>query len=70
MKDAEKADVPVVSEDYLNAVKGGGALLMISQHSIASWGNKVSYKTENIIRRGNQYKQLNIFLRLSHDSCC
>lgn len=39
MKDAEKFDVPVVSEDYLEAVKKGGAKLMISQHSIASWGN-------------------------------
>ena len=40
MRDAEKFDVPVVSEDYLEAVKKGGAKLMISQHSIASWGNK------------------------------
>jgi len=39
MRDAEKFDVPVVSEDYLEAVKKGGAKLMISQHSIASWGN-------------------------------
>ena len=44
MKDAEKFDVPIVSEDYLEAVKKGGAQLMISQHSIASWGsNKVCY---------------------------
>ena len=42
IKDAEKADVPVVSEDYLDAVKKGGARLMISQHSIVAWGNKVS----------------------------
>lgn len=39
MRDAEKFDVPVVSEDYLEAVKKGGARLMITQHSIASWGN-------------------------------
>jgi len=40
VRDAEKFDVPVVSEDYLEAVKKGGAKLMIAQHSIASWGNK------------------------------
>lgn len=43
MRDAEKFDVPVVSEDYLEAVKKGGAKLMISQHSIASWGDKKVY---------------------------
>lgn len=46
MRDAEKFDVPVVSEDYLDAVKKGGAILMISQHSISSWGSKkVGFKT-------------------------
>jgi hypothetical protein len=43
MKDAESANIPVVSEDYLDAIKSGGAALKISQHSIAPWGNnKVS----------------------------
>lgn len=46
MRDAEKFDVPVVSEDYLDAVKKGGAILMISQHSISSWGSKkVGFKS-------------------------
>ena len=40
IRDSEKFDVPVVSEDYLEAVKKGGAMLMIMQHSIASWGGK------------------------------
>ncbi|KAM7430085.1 Poly [ADP-ribose] polymerase 1 [Porites harrisoni] len=40
MRDAEKFDVPVVNEGYLDAVKKGGAILMISQHSISSWGSK------------------------------
>lgn len=40
MKDAETFDVPVVSEDYLEAVKKGGARLMIKQHSIVPWGSK------------------------------
>ena len=39
MQDAERFDVPVVSEDYLEAVEKGGARSMITQHSIASWGN-------------------------------
>ncbi|XP_067018725.1 poly [ADP-ribose] polymerase 1-like [Acropora muricata] len=39
MQDAERFDVPVVSEDYLEAVRKGGARSMITQHSIASWGN-------------------------------
>ena len=48
MTDAEKFDVPVVSEDYLDVVKKGGARLMISQHSIASWGNtKVYYNSDS-----------------------
>lgn len=40
MKDAEKYNVPVVSEKYLDAVKKGGAKLMITQHSIVPWGDK------------------------------
>ena len=40
MKDAEKFDVPVVNEDFLEAVKNGGATLMIKQHSIAAWGTQ------------------------------
>ncbi|KAK3745682.1 hypothetical protein QZH41_019013, partial [Actinostola sp. cb2023] len=38
MKDAESLDVPVVSEDFLEAVKDGGAALKLPQHSIVSWG--------------------------------
>ena len=50
MRDAEKFDVPVVSEDYLDAVKKGGAILMISQHSISSWGSKkVGFKTCKVL---------------------
>lgn len=40
MKDAEKYNLPVVSEKYLDAVKKGGAKLMITQHSIVPWGDK------------------------------
>ncbi|XP_072171566.1 poly [ADP-ribose] polymerase 1-like [Diadema setosum] len=39
MREAKANDVHVVSEDFLDAVKKGGAALMISQHSICSWGS-------------------------------
>ncbi len=42
IKDAEKADVHVVDELFLEEVKKGGAALMIQKHSIASWGSDVS----------------------------
>ena len=44
MKDAESSDVPVVTEDFLEAVRNGRAELKIPQHSIVPWGkNKVSH---------------------------
>ena len=43
ISDAEKADVHVIDEGFLEAVKRGGAALLISSHSIASWGSDVSY---------------------------
>lgn len=39
IKEAEKADVHVVDEDFLTKVEKGGAALLITQHSIASWGS-------------------------------
>ena len=39
MKDAETFGIPVVSEDYLEAVEKGRARLMITQHSIVPWGS-------------------------------
>ncbi|XP_031566693.1 poly [ADP-ribose] polymerase 1-like [Actinia tenebrosa] len=45
MKDAESANIPVVSEECLDAVKSGGAVLKISQHSIAPWGNNKGVST-------------------------
>ncbi|XP_060074355.1 poly [ADP-ribose] polymerase 1-like [Ylistrum balloti] len=38
IKDAEKADIHVVDEGFLDSVQKGGALLMIQSHSIAPWG--------------------------------
>ena len=43
IKDAKKHDVHVVSEDFLEAVKKGGAAMMITDNSIADWGSDVSY---------------------------
>ena len=42
IKEAEKAEVHVVDEGFLTAVAKGGAALLITQHSIASWGSDVS----------------------------
>ncbi|XP_077994827.1 poly [ADP-ribose] polymerase 1-like [Glandiceps talaboti] len=42
MKDAKAADVHIVSEDFLENVKKGGAALMINKHSIATWGGDPS----------------------------
>ncbi|XP_064621580.1 poly [ADP-ribose] polymerase 1-like [Lineus longissimus] len=39
IKEAEDADVQVVDEGFLDAVKRGGAALMITQHNISSWGS-------------------------------
>ena len=41
IKEAEKCDVHVIDEGFLEDVKKGGAALMISSHSIASWGSDV-----------------------------
>ncbi|XP_021365761.1 poly [ADP-ribose] polymerase 1-like isoform X2 [Mizuhopecten yessoensis] len=38
IKDAEKADIHVVDEGFLESVQKGGALLMIQSHSLATWG--------------------------------
>ena len=42
IKEAEKADVHVVDEAFLDGVAKGGAALLITQHSIAGWGSDVS----------------------------
>ena len=41
IKEAEKSDVHVIDEGFLEDVKKGGASLMITSHSIASWGSDV-----------------------------
>lgn len=40
IKEAKKANVPVVSADYLEAVKTEGSLAALSKHSLVSWGLK------------------------------
>ena len=41
MQAAKAADVHVVDEKFVDAVKNGGAVLLIQAHSIASWGSDV-----------------------------
>jgi poly [ADP-ribose] polymerase len=40
IQEAEKANVPVVSEDYLEAVETEPALAAILKHNLVSWGKK------------------------------
>ena len=42
MKEVQKSDVYVVSEDYLDDVQKGGGLVKIMAHKISSWGDIVS----------------------------
>jgi hypothetical protein len=42
IKEAKTADVQVIDEGFLDAVKKGGAVLLIQSHSISSWGSDVS----------------------------
>ncbi|XP_022328673.2 poly [ADP-ribose] polymerase 1-like isoform X1 [Crassostrea virginica] len=42
IKDAEKANVQVVDEGFLDAVKKGGAVLLIQSHNLVSWGSDPS----------------------------
>lgn len=41
IKDAKGADVHVIKEDYLNACRKGGAVLLVQEHSICPWGSDV-----------------------------
>lgn len=41
IKDAEKANIQVVDEGFLDAVKKGGAVLLIQSHSMVPWGSDV-----------------------------
>lgn len=49
IKDAEKANVQVVDEGFLDAVKKGGAVLLIQSHNLVSWGSDVSTFKINIL---------------------
>ena len=43
MQDAKKADIPVVSIDFLEDAEKGAAQLKIPAHNIATWGLKVQW---------------------------
>jgi len=42
IKEVQKSNVCVVSEDYLDDVQKGGGLVKIMAHKISSWGDIVS----------------------------
>ena len=46
VQDAEKANVPVVSEDFLDAIETEPLLAAISKHSLVSWGKKQNTAVE------------------------
>lgn len=51
MQDAEKANVPVVSEDYLEVIQAEEALAAISKHSLVPWGAKTFTSIEKKSKR-------------------
>ncbi|XP_023213752.1 poly [ADP-ribose] polymerase 1-like [Centruroides sculpturatus] len=56
IKDAEKANVHVVSEDFLESVQNGGAALMITQHSLCSWGGDPTVKISRFEKKLHEEK--------------
>jgi hypothetical protein len=42
MEDVKNCDIQVVPEDFLDEVKDGGAVALISKMNISSWGSDVS----------------------------
>jgi hypothetical protein len=45
MEDVKTCDIQVLPEDFLDEVKDGGALALISKMNISSWGSDVSTHT-------------------------
>ncbi|PIK37446.1 putative poly [Apostichopus japonicus] len=62
IKDAKKCDVHVVSEEFLQSVKTGGAALQITEHSICDWGsdphNRIAETTVDGVRKSATTKRL------------
>lgn len=46
MQDAEKANIPVISEDFLEAIETEPPLAAISKHNLVSWGTKQNTSVE------------------------
>lgn len=42
MEDVKTCDIQVLTEDFLDEVKDGGAVALISKKNISSWGSDVS----------------------------
>lgn len=45
----ESYNIPVVTEEYVDAVKKGGAKLMLTQYAIAPWGGEVQKKDNGLL---------------------
>jgi hypothetical protein len=42
MEEVKTCDIQVLPEDFLDEVKDGGAVVLISKRNISSWGSDVS----------------------------
>ena len=51
MQDAEKANIPVVSEDFFEAIQTEPALAAIPKHNLVSWGTKKNTSVEKKSKR-------------------
>ncbi|XP_013395651.1 poly [ADP-ribose] polymerase 1 [Lingula anatina] len=49
IQEAKSADVHVVSEDFLEAAKKGGAVLMIKEKSICDWGSDPAARLGDVV---------------------
>ncbi|XP_013411414.1 poly [ADP-ribose] polymerase 1-like [Lingula anatina] len=49
IQEAKSADVHVVSEDFLEAAKKGGAVLMIKEKSICDWGSDPASRLGDVV---------------------
>lgn len=42
IEEAKKFDIQIISEDFVEEAKAGGAVILINKKSICSWGSDVS----------------------------
>jgi len=58
MEAVERFDVPVVTEEYLDAIQKGGAKSMLTQYAIAPWGGEVYSSSTPFFKNSHFYLKL------------